>query len=192
MLAALLVIALGIQTPQADTNVTFGKVTRDLTGDAIPETLTLTGTGRTIGDLAVTFTIRAPGRILYEQTWRLTRADFDSRRRLSDAELRARFADYGCSFFADSRFMSPTRFLSWLQASASLHIPLIPDVIAGNMTPRDSAQGPISLGTDAGRTDHPVLVFPGWRPGDGHRLEGRRPAVLQPPGVLLGTAAAWC
>ena len=37
MLVALLAIALGIQTPQADTNVTFGKVTRDLTGDAIPD-----------------------------------------------------------------------------------------------------------------------------------------------------------
>jgi hypothetical protein len=174
MLVALLAIALGIQTPQADTNVTFGKVTRDLTGDAIPETLTLTGTGRTIGDLAVTFTIRAPGRILYTQTWRLTRAGFDSRLRISDAELQARLADYGRSFFAGSQFMSPARFLSWLDASARLHIPLIPDVIAGNTTPRDSARAqsvweqmqaaPITLFSFSPGGDRVMVI--GWSAAD--------------------------
>lgn len=140
MLAVLLTIALGIQTSPADTSVTFGKVTRDLIGDGIPETLSLTGTGPTTGDLTVTFTIRAPGRILYTQAWRLTRASFDSRRRISDAELQARLSDYGRSFFADSQFMSPAGFLSWLRASARLHIPMIPDVMASQMMPRDSAR----------------------------------------------------
>jgi alpha-beta hydrolase superfamily lysophospholipase len=163
-----------IQTSPADTSVTFGKVTRDLTGDAIPETLTLTGTGRTIGDLAVTFTIRAPGRILYEQAWRLTRADFDSRRRISDAELQARLADYGRSFFADSQFMSPTRFLPWLQASLPLHVPQIPDVIASDMTPQDSARAqsvweqmqaaPITLFSFSPGGDRVMVI--GWSAAD--------------------------
>jgi hypothetical protein len=174
MLVALLAIALGIQTPPADTNVTFGTVTRDLTGDAILETLTLTGSGRTIGDLAVTLTIRAPGRILYTQIWRLTRADFDSHRRISDAELRNRLADYGRSFFADSQFTSPTRFLSWLQAAARFHVPQIPDVIAGDMTPRDSARAqsvweqmqaaPITLFSFSPGGDRVIVI--GWRATD--------------------------
>jgi hypothetical protein len=174
MLAALLAIALGIQTSPADTNHTLGQVTRDLTGDGIPETLTLTGDGRTIGDLSVTLTIRAPGRLLYTQAWRLTLAGFDSHRRVSDAELQARLADYRRSFFADSQFMSPARFLSWLQASARLHIPLIPDVIAGNMTPRDSARAqviwqqmqaaPITLFSFSPGGDRVMMI--GWSAAD--------------------------
>jgi len=174
MLAALLAIVLGMQTSPADINITFGRVTRDLTGDAIPETLTLTGTGRKVGDLAVTFTIRAPGRILYTQAWRLTRSSFDSRRRIPDAELKARLADYGRSFFADSQFMSPPGFVSWLQASARLHIPVISDVIASQMTPRDPARAlvtwqqmqaaPITLFSFSPGGDRVMMV--GWSATD--------------------------
>ena len=67
----------------------------------------------------------------------MTRASFDQRRRISDAELWTRLTEYGNAFFADSKFMSPTRFLTWLQASARLHIPLIPEVIARDMPPNN-------------------------------------------------------
>jgi hypothetical protein len=70
--------------------------------------------------------------------------------------------------------MSPTRFLSWLQASARLHIPLIPDVIAGNMTPQDSARAqsvweqmqaaPITLFSFSPGGDRVMVV--GWSAAD--------------------------
>ncbi len=128
-----------ISSRGSDTTITFGAVTRELTGDTIPETLTLTGVGRTIDDLAVTFEIRSSGRTLYTKNWRLTRAHFDPRRRISDAELRARLHDYGRSFFADSKFMSPAGFVSWLESAARLRVPQIPSMIS----PSDSARGEV-------------------------------------------------
>ncbi len=136
MLLTLLTTILVIPLATRDTTVTFGVVKRDLTGDSIPEILTLSGTGDTIDSLEVTFTIQSSGRSRYSRTWGLTRASVD-RRRISDAELRTRLTEYGRAFFADSKFMSPPRLLAWLQASARLHIPLIPDVIAGEMTPNN-------------------------------------------------------
>src|SRR5216117_951205 len=135
MLLTLLATIVGMPLAITDTTVTFGVVKRDLTGDSIPEVLTLSGTGDTIDSLEVTFTIQSSGRTRYSRTWRVTRASFDQRRRISDAELWTRLTEYGNAFFADSKFMSPTRFLTWLQASARLHIPLIPEVIARDMTP---------------------------------------------------------
>ena len=129
---------LAIPLAPLDTTVAFGVVKRDLTGDTIPEVLTLTGTGRTIDSLQVTFTIESSGQTHYSRSWRLTRASFDPRRRISDAEYRTRLREYGGWFFSESKFTSPTGILSWLQASARLHVPLIPQVIARDMTPNDS------------------------------------------------------
>ncbi len=137
MLLALLATVFLMPHAATDTNVTFGIVQRDLTGDGVPELLTLKGIGSTIDTLEVTFTIQSSGRVLYDRAWRLTRASFDPRRRITDAELRARLGEFGNEFFAESKFMSPQGFLSWLQASARLHIPLVPDVIARDMTPHN-------------------------------------------------------
>jgi hypothetical protein len=118
-----------------DTTITFGVVKRDLTGDSIPEVLSLTGAGKSIDDLAVTFAIQSSGRPRYLKSWRLTRASFDSRRMITDTELRTRLGQFGAWFFAESKFTSPAGFVSWLRDVARLHIPLIPEVIAGDMTP---------------------------------------------------------
>jgi hypothetical protein len=136
MLLTWLVTILVLPSTLADTTVIFGVVKRDLTGDSIPEVLALSGAGNTIDSLEVTFTIQSSGKTTYSRTWRLTRASFN-RRRLSDAALRARLAEYGREFFAESKFMSPKGFLSWLQGSARLHVPRIPDVIARDMTPNE-------------------------------------------------------
>jgi len=136
MLLTWLVTILVLPSTRADTTLTFGVVKRDLTGDSIPEVLTLSGTGSTLDSLEVTFRIQSSGKTSYSRTWSLTRASF-GRRRLSDAALQARLAEYGREFFTKSKFMSPKGFLSWLQASARLHIPLIPEVIARDMTPND-------------------------------------------------------
>jgi len=135
-LATLLVMS---PTP-TDTTVTISTVKRDLTGDGVPEVLSLTGTGPTIDSLNVTFTIESLGRRLYSTTWIQKRADFGGPRRLSDREFRARLNEYASEFFEDSRFMSPEGFVSWLRSSARLHIPLIPDVISHQLTPRDSSR----------------------------------------------------
>ena len=134
MLSAVVVALSLIASPAtADTTITFGVVTRDLTGDGIPETLTLTGIGKAIDDLAVSFTIRASDQILYTTNWHLTRVTFDARGMISDQDLRTRLAQYGDWFFAASKFRSPAAFLSALQSSARLHIPMIPQVIASQM-----------------------------------------------------------
>jgi hypothetical protein len=88
MLIPFLASALLVAPVTADTTITFGIVTRDLTGDTTPEVMTVNG------------------------NW----------------------------FFGDSKFMSPERFVSELRASARLHIPLIPEVISHQMTPRDSSR----------------------------------------------------
>ena len=137
MLLSVCTTTLALLVGTADTTVTFGVVERDLTGDSIPEVLTLVGKGNAIDSLEVSFTIQSSGRSLYSRRWRLTRATFDRRRRISDAELRRRLTDYGRWFFEDSKFMSPEDFLSSLKTSARLHIALIPEVIARNMTPSD-------------------------------------------------------
>src|SRR5437773_7497234 len=121
-----------------DTTVTISTVKRDLTGDGVPEVLSLTGTGPTIDSLNVTFTIESLGRRLYSTTWIQRRADFGGPRRLSDIEFRARLNEYASEFFEDSRFMSPEGFVSWLRRDARLHIPLISVVISHQMIRHDS------------------------------------------------------
>jgi hypothetical protein len=141
MLAVLVLTAIVASHAPADTTVTFGTVTRDLTGDGVPEVLTLTGIGKAIDDLNVTFTIQSSGRTIYSKTRRLTRATFQlGRRPLPDVELRTRLSEFGSAFFADEKFMTPEGFVSWLRRSARLHIPLIPEVISHEMAPPDSAR----------------------------------------------------
>src|SRR5216117_1892763 len=69
MLLTLLATIVGMPLAITDTTVTFGVVKRDLTGDSIPEVLTLSGTGDTIDSLEVTFTIQSSGRTRYSRTW---------------------------------------------------------------------------------------------------------------------------
>jgi hypothetical protein len=140
MLPTVLTTTLGLMLATTDTTVTFGVIERDLTGDSIFEVLTLTGVGSGIASLEVTFTIQSSGQTRYSRTWHLTRARFDARRRISDAELRARLTEYGSAFFADSKFMSPSGFVAWLQASAPLHIERTPEVIARDMPASDRSR----------------------------------------------------
>ena len=142
MMGAWLATVLVVASLPADTTVRLGAVERDLTGDRIPEVLSLTGRGQTVDSLEVTFAITSSGRTLYERKWRMTRVvGFDAGRRvLSVAEHRARLREVGGSFFADSKFMSPEAFLSWLGRSARLRIALIPDVISRAMASPDSAR----------------------------------------------------
>src|SRR5436309_15937393 len=95
-----------------DTTVTISTVKRDLTGDGVSEVLSLTGTGRTIDSLNVTFTIESLGRRLYSTTWLQRRAVCGGRRRLPDIEFRARLDEYDSEFFDASRLMSPERFVA--------------------------------------------------------------------------------
>ena len=136
LLAAVLLMPAGPR----DTTITFGIVTRDLTGDTIPEVITLRAVGQTIDDLAVSFTIGSSGRTLYTRTWRLTRANYDGGGRPTEAEHRARLSEYGKWFFGDTKFMSPESLLAKLRSSARLRVPLIPEVISHQMTRPDSAR----------------------------------------------------
>jgi hypothetical protein len=114
-----------------DTTLTFGQIKRDLTGDGVPEVLRLTGIGKTIDSLEVTFEIRSSGQLLYTITWPMTRAVGPERNRLlSDAELRAHLAGFGREFFGKSQFKSADVFLTTLHDQAPLHIGQIPEVIA--------------------------------------------------------------
>ena len=133
-----LVLTLSVIPP--DTTVTFGVVTRDLTGDTIPEVLTLVGTGRTVDSLQVTFTITSSGRSLRSQSWRLGPASFDTQRQISAAEYRTRLNEYGGWFFSETKFMSPRGFLSWLQAASRRRIPLIPVAIGRDLAPSDTVR----------------------------------------------------
>jgi hypothetical protein len=72
MFISLLIALLGAPLPRADTVVTLGVVERDLTGDGVPEVLSLTGVGATIDSLDVTFRIQAAGQTLYAETWPIT------------------------------------------------------------------------------------------------------------------------
>jgi len=140
MIISLFLITLVLPPSPRDTSITFGIITRDLTGDTIPEMITLTGEGQSIDKLAISFTIRSSGQPLYTRTWRLARANYDGGGRPTEAEHRARVSEYGRWFFDDRKFMSPERFLTNLRSSARLHIPLIPEVISHQMTQPDSTR----------------------------------------------------
>jgi hypothetical protein len=142
MIALLLTLVLLAASGPSDTTVQFGIVERDLTGDGVPETLSLTGRGQTIDSLEMTFTIVSSGRTIYERKWSMTRAvGFDAgRRMLSSEEHRARLAEFGRWFFGDTKFMSPDQFLTKLGASPRSHVRLIPEVIASELDPADRSR----------------------------------------------------
>jgi hypothetical protein len=142
MIGTLLATVLVTTPVLGDTIVRLGIVERDLTGDNVPEILSLTGRGQTIDSLEVTFTITSSGRAVFETKWSETRAvGFDAGRRvLSAAEHRRRLRELGREFFADEKFMSPAEFLTMLRGSAPRHIDLIPDVIARDLDPRNRSR----------------------------------------------------
>jgi len=142
MIATLLATVLASTPVLSDTMVRLGIVERDLTGDNVPEILSLTGRGQTVDSLEVTFTITSSGRTLFETKWSETRAvGFDAGRRvLSAAEHRRRLRELGRFFFADEKFMSPAEFLISLRGSAPRHIDLIPDVIARDLHRSDRSR----------------------------------------------------
>src|SRR5207244_3971066 len=142
MIATLLATVLASTPVLSDTVVRLGIVERDLTGDNVPETLSLTGRGQTVDSLEVTFTIASSGRTLFETKWSETRAvGFDAGRRvLSATEHRRRLRELGRFFFADEKFMSPAEFLISLRGSAPGHIDLIPDVIARDLHRSDRSR----------------------------------------------------
>jgi len=128
MRSLLIGITLLSSLPLSDTTVTFGVVRRDLTGDGIPETLSLVGTGPSLTDLRVTFTIQSAGKTLFSNSWPFTRP-VDGPPRAAPA-LETRIREYGSWFFDDSKFMAPAVFVSGLEESAPLHIDLISSIIA--------------------------------------------------------------
>ena len=139
MLFLLLGAILLAPVPVSDTTISFGVIKRDLTGDGIPETLSLVGTGPTLRSLRVTFTIQSADHTLFSDTWPLIRPP-DGRQTTSDAQLRTRIKTYGASFFNASKFRSPTAFLADLQQSARRHIALIPSVIARDLASADTSR----------------------------------------------------
>src|SRR5438309_10721885 len=114
MIATLLATVLASTPVLSDTVVRLGIVERDLTGDNVPEILSLTGRGQTVDSLEVTFTITSSGRTLFETKWSETRAvGFDAVCRvLSAAEHRRRLRELGSSLFADESFMSSADFMA--------------------------------------------------------------------------------
>ena len=145
----------------ADTTISFGVVRRDLTGDGIPETLTLMGTGPTLDRLQVTFSVQSSGQTIFSNSWPFTRPVDGSPKPGSDAALRSRLEEYGPWFFADSKFMSPSAFLTELQRSARLHIDEIPNVI--NREVGDSARARILWEHMRAST---IIIFEFSRGGD--------------------------
>lgn len=131
MLASILAVVFVFSPAAPDTTVDLGRVRRDLTGDGAPETLSLTGRGKTVDSLEVTFAITSSGRTLYETKWRMTRVvGFDAgRRTLSAAEHRARLNELSGLFFAAEKFMSPQAFLTKWRAQARGRVAQIPEFI---------------------------------------------------------------
>jgi hypothetical protein len=129
-------LALAMAAP-TDTVMVLGRVERDLTADGRPEVLRLIGVGPTLDSLDVTFSITSAGELLYqEQLEPLTRnMGYDAgRRRISQAEHRARLAGFGRWFFGENNFTSPDGFVDSLQTWGARHIALIPQVIDRNRT----------------------------------------------------------
>src|SRR5947208_10780300 len=157
MIATLLATVLASTPVLSDTVVRLGIVERDLTGDNVPEILSLTGRGQTVDSLEVTFTITSSGRTLFETKWSETRAvgSDAGRRVLSAAEHRRRLRKLGRFFFADEKFMSPAEFLVSSRGHAPRHIDLIPDVIARDLHLSDRSRAQLVWAqTEAGGFAH--------------------------------------
>src|SRR5947199_8421710 len=104
MIATLLVTVLASTAVLSDTMVRLGIVERDITGDNVPEILSLTGRGQTVDSVEVTFTITSSGRKVFETKWSEARAvGFDAGRRvLFAAEHGSRCRELGRFFFAEA------------------------------------------------------------------------------------------
>jgi hypothetical protein len=130
MILALLIAAVAIPHATTDTTVIFAKSERDLTGDGIPEVLSLTGVGKTVDDLTVTFEIQSAGRT-------------------STHGAGGRFQMWSFGLVSASSAIRSSRTPSSCHRKASCPgsaappactFPLIPEVISQEMTPRDSSR----------------------------------------------------
>lgn len=144
MLSPLVVLLMSVAL-HPDTAVVLGTAQRDVTGDGIPETLRVVGVGPSMDSLDVTFTIESHGRVVYRIAMvPLTRSiGFDAgRRRLTEAEHRARIRDFGRWFFDAKKFKDPSTFVTEWRDMAPGRLAEIPAVIARDgKFAADSARG---------------------------------------------------
>ena len=144
MLVAVFVVMLAIGGAAPDTVVSLGTVRRDLTGDGVPEVLRLVGVGKSIDSLSVTFSIASAGRVLYADTFPITRVVREPERagRMSDTEYRSHLAEFGAAFFDARKFRTPAQFLAELSQVGRSHIAEIPELIgSGRRAPGDTTSG---------------------------------------------------
>ncbi len=144
MLLPVLAAMLAIGTAAPDTVVSLGTVRRDLTGDGVPEVLRLVGAGRSLDSLRVTFSIESDGRVLYADTFPLTRVVREPGRAggMSETDYRAFLAEFGRAFFDARKFMTPARFLAELRQAGPAHIAEIPELIgSARRAPQDTTRG---------------------------------------------------
>jgi hypothetical protein len=115
----------------SDTTITLAAVNRDVTGDGIPELLTLVGVGPSVDSLNLTFTITAAGQTIYSARLHpISRRTYERRiqpylRWTYEAWLK----DRGASFFDTRKFATPIQWVAELRRSARHHVDLIPSVI---------------------------------------------------------------
>ena len=164
MIATLLATVLASTPVLSDTMVRLGIVERDLTGDNVPEILSLTGRGQTVDSLEVTFTITSSGRTVFETKWSETRAvGFDAGRRvLSAAEHRRRLRQAGpfllCRREIHVTCGVPDQSSRFCPAAYRSH----PRCNRSRSSPERPIAGAADLGRDAGRGDHTLRVLC-WR-----------------------------
>jgi hypothetical protein len=132
VIGPLLIALLWSAPPSGDTTIVLGAVSRDVNGDTKPEVLTLTGVGRSVDSLDVTFSIEDAGRSLYRAKIVLPgRGTYErTLRSLLGLSYEAWLADVGRSFFASDKFKTPSMFLTEMRKSLPDHIRAIPMVIA--------------------------------------------------------------
>lgn len=135
-----LLAAVSIST---DTTFVLGRVERDLTGDSIPEVLTLVAVGKTLDSLNVTLTIESSGAVLFRLNLApLTRRTFDAeRRRLPEREYRARINGYSGWFFGEEKFLAPAAYVAQMRRNSRRRVDSIPSVISRDRAPGESRSG---------------------------------------------------
>ncbi len=128
---------------QVSTTLVLGRVERDVTGDGKPEILQVVATGP-IENLDPVFTIQSAGRTIY--TYKLLpltpTVGFDGgKRAISLAQHKARLEEFGSWFFDAGKFQRPSEFVEDLRVSARLHVPEIPNTIAGDQSSSETRTG---------------------------------------------------
>jgi hypothetical protein len=151
-----LAVTLTLLGSMPDTALVLGSREIDMTGDGRPETLVLLGIGPSLDSLDLTFQIIADDRIVFAAAMRpLTRrivADGQPRFRTPSEQLDY-VAEYGRSFFADSRFVPAPRFLESYNRGTNPPSRRIPDVIARHRVAyRANPLGGLDLGPAADTT----------------------------------------